>query len=79
MLRNIIAGGFPEAQMVQNLPVIPETWVRSLSQEDPLEKAWQPTLVFLSGESHGEKSLVGYNPWGHKESNMTDEAHTQYN
>ena len=47
--------------------------------EDPLEKAWQPTLVFLSGESHGEKSLVGYNPWGHKESDMTDEAHTQYN
>ena len=28
---------------------------------------WLPTLVFLSGEFHGQKSLVGYSPWGHKE------------
>ena len=35
--------------------------------EDPLEEAWQPTAVSLSGESHGQGSLVGYIPWGHKE------------
>ena len=33
--------------------------------------AWQPTPIFLSGESRGQKSLVGYSPWSHKESDMT--------
>ena len=32
------------------------------------ERAWQPTLVFLPGDCHGQRSLVGYSPWGHKES-----------
>ena len=32
---------------------------------------WQPTPVFLPGESHEQRSLVGYSPWGHKESDMT--------
>ena len=45
--------------------------VRSLGLEDPLERgAWQPTPVFLPGESHGQRSLGGYSPWGHK-SDMT--------
>ena len=39
-------------------------------QEDPLWK-WQSTPVFLPGEPHGQRSLVGYSPWGHKESDMT--------
>ena len=34
-------------------------------------RAWQPTPVFLPGEAHGQRSLVGYSPWGHRESNMT--------
>ena len=29
---------------------------------------WQPTPVFLPGESHGQRILAGYSPWGHKES-----------
>ena len=33
-----------------------------LGREDPLEKEWQPTPVFLSGESHGQRRLVGYSP-----------------
>ena len=37
-------------------------WVRSLGREDPLEEAWQPSPVFLPGESHGQRSLAGYNP-----------------
>ena len=32
---------------------------------------WQPTPVFLPGEFHGQRSLVGYSPWGLKESDMT--------
>ena len=49
-----------------------ETGVRSLSQEDPLDKAQQPIPVFLSGESHGQRSPVGYSPWGHTESERTE-------
>ena len=46
--------------------------VRSLAWEDPLEEGMQPTPIFLPGESHGQRSLVGYSPWGHKESDMTE-------
>ena len=38
----------------------------------PGEGQWQPTPVFLPGESHGQRSLVGYNPWGHKELDMNE-------
>ena len=38
----------------------------------PWKKAWQPTLVFLPGESHGQRSLVGCSPWGHKELDTTE-------
>ena len=37
-----------------------------------LEKEWQPTPGFLPGESHGQRSLTGYSPWGHKESDTTE-------
>ena len=39
-------------------------------------KKWQPTSVFLPGESHGQRSLAGYRPWGRKELEATE--HTQY-
>ena len=35
------------------------------------EKKWQSTAVFLPGESHGQRSLVGYSPWDHTQSDMT--------
>ena len=41
-----------------------EMQVQSLGQEDPLEEKWQPTPVFLPGESRGQRSLTGYSPWG---------------
>ena len=41
------------------------------SGRSPGKRKWQPTPVFLLGKSHGQKSLVGYSPWGHKESEMT--------
>ena len=50
------------AQMVKNLPAMQETQVQSLGCEDPLEKEWQPTPVFLPGEFHGQRSLEGYSP-----------------
>ena len=34
--------------------------------EIPWRRKWQPTPVFLPGKSHGQRSLVGYNPWGHR-------------
>ena len=37
----------------------------------PLRRAWQPTLVFLPGESHGQRILMGYSPLGLKEPDMT--------
>ena len=42
------------------------TWVRSLSQNIPWRRKWQPTPVFLHGKSHGQRSLVGCSPWGCK-------------
>ena len=38
-----------------------------MNWKDHLEEDIQPTLVFLPGESHGQRSLAGYSPWGHRE------------
>ena len=38
----------------------------------PWRRKWKPTPVFLSGESHGRRSLAGYSPCGHKESDTTE-------
>ena len=51
---------------------IQETWVWSLGREGPLEEGMTPTAVLLPGESHGQRSLAGYSPWGHKELDMTE-------
>ena len=48
------------AQMGKNLPVMWETWVWSLGWEDPLEEGMATHPVFLPGESHEQRSLVGY-------------------
>ena len=59
------------AQTVKRLPTMQETWVQSLVREDLLEKEMAThTPVFLPGKSHGQRRLVGYSPWGHKESDM---------
>ena len=44
----------------------------SLIDKIPWRRAWQPTPVFLPGESNGQRSLAGYSPWGRKESDMTE-------
>ena len=43
---------------------IQELWVWSLAREDPWSRKWQPTPIFLPSKSHGQRSLVGYSPWG---------------
>ena len=54
------------AQMVKNLPACErpgfDPWVGKM----PWRRAWQPTPVFLPGESHGQRSLAGSSPQGHK-------------
>ena len=53
-----------------------DPWVRKI----PWRRAWQPTPIFSPGESHEQRSLVGYGPWDHKESDTTraiEHAQTQ--
>ena len=58
--------------MVKNPPAVQETgsspWVRKI----PWRWKWQLTPVLLPGEFYGQRSLVGYSPLGHKESDMTE-------
>ena len=49
-----------------------ETQLRSLDQEDPLEKEMATHGVFLPGEFHGQRSLDGYSPWGRTQSDTTE-------
>ena len=54
-----------------------ETWVPSLGWEDPWKRKWQSTPVFLPEKSHGQRSLVGYSPWGCKELDTTEPLSSQ--
>ena len=45
-----------------------DSWVREI----PRRREWQPTLVFLPGKSHGQRSLAGYSPWGREETDTTE-------
>ena len=56
-----LPGGFGYKESVHS--------VGDLGWEDPLERERLPTPVFLPGEFHGQRSLAGCSPWGHKESN----------
>ena len=63
------------ALMGKNLPINAvevRDAVRSLSREDPWSRKWQSAPVFLPGESHGQRSLMGYSPWGRTESDRTE-------
>ena len=63
------------AQLVKNLPAMWETgfdpWVGKISWR----RKWQSTPVLLLGKAHGWRSLVGYSPWDHKESDTTERLH----
>ena len=68
-----IHGASLVAQTVKNLPVMQEIWVRTLGWEDPLEKGMAIHSRFVPGESHGQRTLTGYSPWGQEESEMTEQ------
>ena len=64
------------ALVVENLPAnaedVRDTGSIPGSGRFPWRRAWQPTPVFLPGESHGQRSFVGYSAWGRKESDTAE-------
>ena len=52
-----------------------DPWVGKI----PWRKAWQPTPVFLPGESHGQRNLVGYRPWDQQQLDMTEQLNNNNN
>ena len=62
--------------MVKNLPAMWDTWHKSLGWEDPLEEGMATHPVFVPGESHGQRSLVGHSPCGNKELDTTEQLNT---
>ena len=66
--------------MVKNLPVNANEmkefyiWVGKI----PWRKTREPSPVFLPEESHGQRSLIGYSPWGRKESDTTERLHFHF-
>ena len=66
------------AQMVKNPPAMQETWVRSLGWEDsPGGGHGNPLQYSCLENPHGQRSLVGYSPWSHKESDTTERLSTE--
>ena len=67
-------------QTVKNLPAMWETWVRSLDWEDPLEEGMATPFQYSCLEnSHEQRSLAGYSPWGRKKSDKTKHLTTRHN
>ena len=69
--------GFPGGSGVNNPPAITgdrfDPWIGKI----PWRRAWQSTPVFLSGESHGQRNLVGYSPWGSQSVTKHTHTHTE--
>ena len=61
-------GGSDGKESARNAVIWVDLWVRKI----PWKWEWQPTAVFLPGEFQEQRSLVGYNPWGRKESDTTE-------
>ena len=61
------------AQTVKNLPGTQETGFDPWVRKSPWRRKWRPTPVLLPRESHGQRSLAGYSPWGCKESGTTEQ------
>ena len=68
--------GFPGSTVVRNLPASAgdarDTGFNAWVGKIPWSRKWQPTPVFLPGKFHGQRSLAGYSPWGHRESDTTE-------
>ena len=57
------------------LCTLKEYMIKSKCADLYWRRKWQSTPVLLPGKSHGQRSLVGYSPWGPKESDMTERLH----
>ena len=70
---------FPSLRVFSNESVLHIKWQKywsfSFSISPSRRRQWQPTPVLLPGKSHGWRSLVGCSPWGHKESDTTEQLH----
>ena len=61
--------GFLGGSVIKNLPAnVGDTGLNPESERSLGEGIRQPTLVFLTEKSHGQRSLAGYSPWDHRES-----------
>ena len=60
------------AQMAKNLSAMRKTWVEPWVEKFPWRRKWQPTPIFLPGESQGQRSLEGYSSWGRKQLDTTE-------
>ena len=63
------------AQMLKRLSAVRETWFDPWVRKIPWRSKWQPSPVLLPGKSHRRRSLVGYSPWGCKESDTAEQLH----
>ena len=66
------ARGFPGFSVVKNLPAVQEAWFSPWVGKIPCRREWQSTPVCLPREFHGQRSLMGRSPWGHKESDTAE-------
>ena len=64
--------------MIKRLPTRQETGFDPWVRKNPWRRQWHPTPVLLPGKFHGQRSLVGYSPWGRKESDMTERLHFHF-
>ena len=64
--------GLPGGSEIKKLSTMQKTQVHPWVRKIPWRRAWQPTPVFLPGESHGQRSLAGCSPEGHTELEMMD-------
>ena len=63
---------FPGGSVVKNFPANAGDRNSIPGSRIPWKKKWHPTPVFLPAESHGQVSLAGYSPWGHKQLDTTE-------
>ena len=72
--------GFPSGTVVKNLPAnagdVGDLGFNPCVRKIPWRREWQPTPVFLPVKPHEQKSLAGYSPWDHKESDTTEQLST---
>ena len=59
--------------MVKNLPVVQGIWFHPCVRKIAWRMEWLPVPTFLPGEFHGQRNLVDYSPWRHRESDKTEQ------